>query len=145
MQDAIGNRSEWGAIFAFDRWTRQRDSRQFLIYRASTGPKALRYLFYDFGQAFGTFDSHLLAVCPDRQMYTFPDVLSHCREQAATISAFPDEVIETIAAEIPGEWISSDPSYVSKLIDMLVRRKLQLPDLVEHHLRLLLHQCPSKK
>jgi hypothetical protein len=134
MLNKIRNRDDFPRVLAFDKWTGNSDGRQ-AVFVKPPGTRSYRAVFIDQGYCFNAGewnfpDSPLRGVFARNSVYAdvtgwkwFEPVLS--RIEQLSISD-----LWNIAREVPEEWHRGDSAGLSRLIEALYERRLQVRTLI---------------
>jgi hypothetical protein len=147
LLDRVENRAEFAGMLAFDQWTGNADSRQAIFFRAhlktalpAPGGEAERQGFVaqmiDHGFLFeGPYwrfgDSPLRGLYHRPLVYRGITGLANFEPWLERIVHFPEEVVDRTVKQIPPSWIEGDEEALAKLLAQLLRRRKQVPALIE--------------
>lgn len=140
------NYSQFLAVFAFDRWTSNADSRQVIFCQmpGSSGPvppapaagcKGLHALMIDNGYAFGgsewnLIDSAIQGMFSRHIVYDAVTSISDFEPWLSRLAALPERVLLAAKRKIPEEWLEGDAMQLDALLARLQRRQQRISDLV---------------
>ena len=143
----LANAREFLAIFAFDKWMGNADSRQAIFLRArlrqfppggdeDPAPRTgFLALMVDHGYVFDG-PHWTFADSPLQGLYFRPSVYQSVRSPGDfepwldRIVNFPEEVIDDAVKQMPPEWNRGDEDELEKLLLRLLRRRKRVPDLL---------------
>jgi HipA-like kinase len=147
LLEKVENRSEFLGILAFDKWAGNADSRQAVFFRARAkswtplkGETPARVGFFaqmiDHGFAFNGplwrfSDSPLQGLYFRTSVYNEVRSLDSFQPWLDMVGNFPIEVIDSAWKEIPSEWLREDADELEALLEALLKRRPQLPRLLE--------------
>jgi hypothetical protein len=147
LLEKVENRSEFLGILAFDKWAGNADSRQAVFFRARAktwtplkGETPARIGFFaqmiDHGFAFNGplwrfSDSPLQGLYFRTSVYNEVRSLDSFQPWLDMVGNFPIEVIDSAWKEIPSEWLREDGDELEALLEALLKRRPQLPRLLE--------------
>jgi hypothetical protein len=147
LLEKVENRSEFLGILAFDKWVGNADSRQAVFFRARAkswtplkGETPARVGFFaqmiDHGFAFNGplwrfSDSPLQGLYFRTSVYNEVRSLDSFQPWLDMVGNFPIEVIDSAWKEIPSEWLREDADELEALLEALLKRRPQLPRLLE--------------
>jgi hypothetical protein len=130
----VSNLKEFAGALVFDKWTCNSDGRQAVFHKSQRGARQLA-VFIDQGYCFGAGEWHLVDA-PLRGVFarnvvyhgvsgweSFEPWLSRVRE-------FDQQSLWNIAKEIPQEWYEGNISDLERLVDRLLVRRSQVPELI---------------
>ncbi len=142
----VGNASDFLGILAFDKWVGNADARQAIFIRARLREYAPSYaghplrvgfiaLMIDHGYIFNgpNWDYAGAAVTG---LYFRPSVYANVRgfddfqPWLERIVEFPEVVIDDSLRELPPEWLNGDSAQLYSLLEKLMQRRRQVPDLI---------------
>ncbi|HEX5229055.1 MAG TPA: HipA family kinase [Bryobacteraceae bacterium] len=144
----VANRTDFIGTLVVDKWTGNADARQAIFSRlrppgkcGNTFRQGLWYVsMIDQGGAFGGPSWRFLD-SPLQGMYFRPSVYQSIRSLddfqpwLDRAMCFPVEEFESMRVEIPPEWIAGDQRALEELIDRLLARRTQLPQLIANAVR----------
>jgi hypothetical protein len=147
LLEKVENRSEFLGILAFDKWAGNADSRQAVFFRARAkswtplkGETPARVGFFaqmiDHGFAFNGphwrfSDSPLQGLYFRTSVYNEVRSLDSFQPWLDMLSNFPIEVIDSAWKEIPSEWLREDGDELEALLEALLKRRANVPRLLE--------------
>jgi hypothetical protein len=147
LLEKVENRSEFLGILTFDKWAGNADSRQAVFFRARAkswtplkGETPTRVGFFaqmiDHGFAFNGplwrfSDSPLQGLYFRTSVYNEVRSLDSFQPWLDMVGNFPIEVIDSAWKEIPSEWLREDGDELEALLEALLKRRPQLPRLLE--------------
>jgi hypothetical protein len=147
LLEKVENRSEFLGILTFDKWAGNADSRQAVFFRARAktwtplkGEAPARVGFFaqmiDHGFAFNGplwrfSDSPLQGLYFRTSVYNEVRSLDSFQPWLDMVGNFPIEVIDSAWKEIPSEWLREDGDELEALLEALLKRRPQLPRLLE--------------
>ena len=143
----VQNRADFLAILAFDKWTGNADGRQAIFFRAplkdwipqsKAGPKKIGFvaLMIDHGFIFNGphwnfTESALQGLYPRRIVYEPVLSLEDFQPCLGRILNFPEEVLDRAMRRIPPDWIEQEEEELERLLELLLRRKSRVGELLE--------------
>jgi hypothetical protein len=142
----IENRVDFLGTLVFDKWVSNVDSRQAVFFRARAktwtplkGPTPARVGFFvqmiDHGFAFNGphwhfQDSPIQGLYFRTTVYEQVRSLDSFQPWLGMIENFPIEVIDAAWKEIPRAWIGDDELLLEQLLDILLKRRARVADLL---------------
>jgi hypothetical protein len=143
----VENRIDFLGTLVFDKWVGNADSRQAVFFRARAkswtpikGDPPNRIGFFaqmiDHGFSFnGPYwqfgDSPLQGLYFRTSVYDEVSSLDSFQPWLDLITNFPEEVIDSAWKEIPREWLAEDEGALEQLLELLLKRRKRVPDLIE--------------
>jgi hypothetical protein len=147
LLDKIENRADFLGTLVFDKWVCNADSRQAVFFRARAktwtpikGERPARVGFFaqmiDHGFAFNgphwSFqDSPIQGLYFRESVYHDVRSLDSFQPWLDMVQSFPIEVIDSAWKEIPRDWLNEDESELEGLLELLVKRRGRVPELIE--------------
>lgn len=140
------NLSEFALMFVFDQWVGQIDVRQAVFVRArGSGSKAfgMRSYWIDNGMCFGgkewaIRDTIRSGLFIDRKVYKHLDMRAETKSAVSCIQNLREDSIYSTETTVPPDWYSEeDRLKLGHLLRWLVKRKQDLPSIVDRALRAL--------
>ncbi len=142
----VHNVADFLGALAFDKWTGNADSRQSIFFRsqisewlpgAEAHPRKMGFvaLMIDHGYIFNGPHWELIN-SPVQGLYTRKLVYNNVRSLddfqpwLDRIGYFPEDVLDEALRQIPPSWIAGEEDQLEKLLEMLLRRRKQVPDLI---------------
>lgn len=157
--DRIENRTEFHGILAFDKWTGNADARQSIFvrgrlrqYMPSFQGHALRTgflaLMVDHGYIFNGphwsyADSALSGLYFRPKVYTDVRGLQDFQPWLDRIVNFPEEIVDDALAKLPADWLNGDRDELHRVLELLMRRRRRVPDLIEECRRAKVNPFPN--
>lgn len=142
----IENRIDFLGTLVFDKWVGNTDSRQAVFFRARAktwtplrGEAPTRLGFFaqmiDHGYAFsGPYwqfqDSPLQGLYFRTSVYDAVESLDSFQPWLAMVENFPVEVVDAAWKEIPGHWLEDDPEQLEQMLELLLKRRSQVAQLL---------------
>src|ERR1035438_9348653 len=142
----IENRADFLGTLVFDKWVSNVDSRQAVFFRARAktwtplkGEAPARIGFFaqmiDHGFAFNGphwefQDTPLNGLYFRTSVYEEVTSLDSFQPWLDMVCNFPVEVIDSAWKEIPRAWMSEDEEMLENLLELLVKRRSRVPDLI---------------
>jgi hypothetical protein len=147
----VGNAADFLGVLAFDKWMGNADARQAVFIRAKLREYAPAYtdhplrvgfiaLMIDHGYVFnGPYWDYTDA--PITGLYFRPCVYTAVRSWndfqpwLDRIVEFPEIVIDDSLRELPPEWLNGDAEQLNLMLEKLMVRRRQVPDLIRECVR----------
>jgi hypothetical protein len=160
LLDRVENQADFRAVLVFDKWMANTDSRQAIFYRARVqdspaGPNARPehlgfvtqmmdngYIFE--GPQWRLSDSPLYGLYFRKRVYQSVRGWADFEPWLERVQHFPEEVVDLAVKQIPPEWLAESPhsggppgddagdrAALENLLEMLLRRRKRVPDLIE--------------
>jgi hypothetical protein len=146
LLDRVENLNEFAGMLCFDKWTGNADARQSVFLRArlqdyapSLRAHPLRVgfvaLMIDHGYLFngphwGFVDTATTGMYFRPIVYRKVRGLDDFQPWLDRIQAFPEEVIDDALRQLPPEWLGDDTDALGSLLERLVQRRRNVPDLL---------------
>jgi hypothetical protein len=143
----VQNRSDFLGALVFDKWTGNADGRQAIFFRAQLkewvqqikpGTRKMGFvaLMIDHGFIFNGphwnfTESALQGIYPRKSVYEAVMSLESFEPWVARVQHFPDEVLDRAMKRIPPEWVESDEDELERLLEVLLRRRSRIAELIE--------------
>jgi hypothetical protein len=144
LLEKIENLAEFRGVLAFDKWIGNADARQAIFFRAKikaaerTGPNQLGFVAQMMDNGYVFEGPHWrLTESPVQGLYFRPLVYRPVRGWAdfepwlERILHFPEEVVDQALKQLPPAWLEDDGKELETLLEMLLRRRARVPDLIE--------------
>jgi hypothetical protein len=142
----VANTDQFRAALVFDRWAGNADGRQCIFFRAQLKdwlakpglpPRKLGFvtLMIDHGFVFNgphwDFpESALTGLYPRRLVYRSVKSLEDFEPWLSRVLNFPAEVLDKALRKMPPEWIDGDESALERMLEVLLRRKKRMAELL---------------
>ncbi len=130
----VRNLGEFCGMLCIDKWTGNTNGRQAVFHRK---PREKRYraVFIDQGFCFHanewTFpDSPLRGVFPRNLVYEHVTGWKSFEPWITALEEMPAETLWTIAEQVPVEWYGGDPAELESLLDVLLKRRSRVRELI---------------
>lgn len=146
LLNKVENRADFLGALAFDKWVGNADSRQAVFFRARaktwtplTGATPARVGFFaqmiDHGFAFNGShwqfqDSPIQGLYFRTSIYDEARSIDSFQPWLEMIENFPVEVIDSAWKEIPPAWLAGDESSLEQLLELLLKRRSRVADLI---------------
>lgn len=153
----VDNKEDFKGVLAFDKWTTNLDQRQAVYTRMLSAnhddamalhkqPSRMRALMIDNGNIFGGASwqfstSAILGIHPVKTVYRDVKSLGCFEPWLDHIVNFSEEVLRAIVASIPNEWLAGEERNFEHVVRGLLRRRGQVPDLINQALTSGLLDC----
>jgi hypothetical protein len=143
----VANCTDFLGMLVFDKWMGNADARQAVFIRARLREYAPAYadhplrigyiaLMIDHGYVFnGPHWEYINA--PSTGLYFRPSVYENVRDWGDfqpwldRIVEFPEIVVDDGLRELPPEWLNGDADLLDRLLEKLMERRKQVPDLID--------------
>lgn len=134
MFHKVENREDFHRMLVFDKWTGNSDGRQAVFFKP-LGSRMYRVVFIDQGYCFNAgewsfADLPLRGIYARNSVYADVTGWKDFEPVLARIEQIKVANITTIAREIPTEWYRNDTVALSRLVEPLYQRRLQVRDLI---------------
>jgi len=137
----VSNMTDFLAILVFDKWMANADGRQCIFFRANVeewhqqARKAFVAVMIDHGFVFNGpnwefSDSPLQGLYPRRMVYEHVHSLDDFQPWLSQIEHFPEEVVDRAFRQIPPEWLDGEEDEFEQVLEKLLARRAQVPDLI---------------
>jgi hypothetical protein len=131
----VRNLAEFAGMLLVDKWTGNCNGRQAVFERRPRG-RRYRAVFIDQGYCFNAGewnfpDSPLRGVFPRNSVYAGVTGWKSFEPWLGRIESLPAETLWRIAEEVPPEWYGGDPRTIEALMEMLLKRKGLLRELID--------------
>jgi len=159
LLEKVENRVDFLGTLVFDKWVGNADSRQAVFFRARAkswtplkGDAPARVGFFaqmiDHGFAFNGphwqfIDTPLNGLYFRTSVYQEVTSLDSFQPWLDMVANFPIEVIDGAWKEIPREWLDQDEDELEKLLERLLKRRRQVPQLIQEIRRTRASTFPS--
>ena len=143
----VHNLRDFLGVLAFDKWTGNSDGRQAVFFRAQinewlpgaeANPRKMGFIAFmiDHGYVFNGphwdfISSPILGLYPRKMVYNTVRSLDDFRPWLDQIVHFPEHVIDEALRQIPPQWVLGEEEQLEKLLGVLLRRRKQVPHLIE--------------
>ncbi len=140
---AVENLEQFLGALVFDKWAANTDHRQAVFFRRGHGsgesqPTALmpfHALMIDQGlilngQSWDFAAGPLHGLYLDRRVYEAARSLADFEPWFERVMHFPEAVIERLARGIPAEWLERNEAQLERVLEVLVRRRGRVADLI---------------
>jgi hypothetical protein len=143
----VQNLSDFLAILVFDKWTGNADGRQAVFLRAQlkdwfpqmkAGARKMGFiaLMIDHGYIlngphWNFVESAMQGVYARRIVYEPVTSLEDFQPWISRVENFPDEVLDRALKRIPPEWIEGEEDEVERVLEVLLRRRGRIRELLE--------------
>lgn len=142
------NCSDFCGVLAFDKWTSNSDGRQAIFVRTPLEPMVKNVdhggcssrrgyiaLMIDQGFAFNgpewNFpESPALGLYSRRLVYENVKAAGDFDPWLSRIGSLPEEVLESACNAIPPDWLDGDQGELERMVEQLLARRTQIPDLL---------------
>ena len=147
LLDKVENRADFLGILVFDKWTGNADSRQAVFFRARAktwtplkgeAPAKLGFFaqMIDHGFVFNGSnwqfqDSPIQGLYFRTSVYDSVVSLDSFQPWLAMVENFPAEVLDSAWKQIPSTWMQGDEDSLEKLMEMLLKRRSRVGQLIE--------------
>jgi len=134
QMEEVRNLTEFAGILAMDKWTGNCNGRQ-AVYERRPRERKYRAVFIDQGFCFNagewTFpDSPLRGVFARNLVYGRIRGWDMFEPWLERIEKFPVEKMGEIAEAVPPEWYGGDPNAIENLMEMLLKRRSRVRELI---------------
>jgi hypothetical protein len=134
MLSRVVNRQDFPRVLAFDKWTGNADGRQ-AVFSKATNKRFYRATFIDQGYCFNAGewdfpDSPLRGAFARNSVYESVTTWDSFEPTLSRIEDIDAAQIWNIIREVPAEWYQNNTETMSRLIEMLHRRRLLVHDLI---------------
>lgn len=142
----VHNLRDFLGVLAFDKWTGNADGRQAVFFRAQISawlpgaeatPRRMGFvaLMIDHGYVFNGphweyISSPIQGLYSRRMVYNSVRSLDDFQPWLNQIVHFPEHVIDEALRQIPAQWIRGDEEHLEKVLELLMRRRVRVPDLI---------------
>ncbi len=148
LLERVANIKDFLAIYAVDKWMGNADSRQSIFFRArlrdagpASGERAgFMAQMVDHGYAFdgphwSFHDSAAQGLYFRPMVYASVRSIADFQPWLDRIVYFPEEVIDSAFKEIPSAWLEGDGDALEALLEKMLARRRNLPDLIDNSRR----------
>lgn len=131
----VKNLAEFAGILALDKWTGNANGRQ-AVFTKKQRERRYKAVFIDFGYCFHAGDWRFEDI-PLRGVYHRNDVYREIRGWDAfepwltRIETMAEEVVWSIASDVPPEWYGGDLGEMEALVEKLLARRSRIRELIE--------------
>ncbi len=140
LLEKIDNLNEFLGVLAFDKWIGNADARQAIFFRArvKSGERSqLGFVaqmidngFVFEGPNWRLSDSPLQGIYFRPLVYRAARSLADFEPWLERIRHFPEEVVDQAWKQLPQAWVGGDEEELERLLEMLLRRRSRVPDLI---------------
>lgn len=135
QMDEVRNLAEFAGMLVLDKWTGNCNGRQ-AVFERKPRERKYRATFIDQGFCFNagewTFpDAPLRGVFARNQVYASVRGWESFEPWLNRVEEFAAEGLWKIAEEIPPEWYGGDTVVIERLMEMLLKRRLRVRELIE--------------
>ncbi|MBY0375806.1 MAG: hypothetical protein K2Q23_17550 [Bryobacteraceae bacterium] len=146
LLEQVSNLHDFRGALVADRWISNADARQAVFFRARVkqwAPSVAAHgaklgfiaMMIDHGFAFAgpewtLYDAPVFGLYGNPKVYAMVRGLESFEPWLAQVKYFPLAVLEMAMREIPPLWLENDGEALERLIEKLVRRQRQVPDLL---------------
>jgi hypothetical protein len=157
----VGNMSDFLGVLTFDKWLSNADGRQAVFFRArlkewspgyATHPLKLGFVtaMIDHGFVFnGPYwdfpESPIQGLYHRKLVYESVSRLHDFEPWLERVVHFPEEVVDQAFRQVPPEWLDSDEDALELLLEKLLRRRKQVPELIKQCRRASSNPFPNWK
>jgi hypothetical protein len=158
----VNNLSDFRGCLVFDKWVGNADARQSIFFRARlrewtaaterVHPQKLGFvaLMIDHGFAFNgphwDFpDSPIQGLYTRKVVYQSVRSLDDLQPWLDQVVHFPEQIIDQAYKQMPPEWIEGEEEAFEQILERLLRRRKQLPDLIADCRKAKLNPFPHWK
>lgn len=143
----VQNLTEFLAVLIFDKWVGNTDGRQVIFLRTSlkewlpqadvgARKKGFVALMIDNGFIFGGSewrfaDSCISGLYPRRMVYRSVESLDDFEPWLSRVRHFPEELLLRAVRRIPLSWLEGNEEDLARLLELLLRRRRKIDELVE--------------
>jgi hypothetical protein len=144
LLDRVENLADFRGVLAFDKWTGNADSRQAIFFRArvleplaeTTGRLGFVAQMMDNGYVFDgphwrMGESAIQGLYFRPLVYRTVRGLDDFEPWLDRIRNFPEEIVDQAVKRIPPAWLEGDESELERLLELLMKRRARVPDLIE--------------
>jgi hypothetical protein len=153
LLSGISNLEAFRAVLVFDKWMANADGRQCIFFRARVtdwGPvrKAFVAVMIDHGFVFNGpnwdfSESPLQGLYPRKLVYEQVRSLDDFDPWLTQVVNFPEEVVDRAFRRIPPEWIEGEEDEFELLLEKLLKRRKQVPDLIGESRKARINPFPN--
>jgi hypothetical protein len=135
QMDEVRNLSEFAGMLVIDKWTGNCNGRQ-AVFERKPRERKYRATFIDQGFCFNagewTFpDAPLRGVYARNRVYAGVRGWESFEPWLSRVESFAGEGLWKIAEEIPPEWYGGDLSVLERLMEMMLKRRSRVRELIE--------------
>ena len=147
LLDKVRNREDFLGALVFDKWVSNADGRQAVFFRARVRewvpmaaqehPLSMGFIamMIDQGFAFNGpewnfIDSPVQGLYSRKQIYDGVVSLAQFEPWLERVIHFPEDVVDQASRQIPPEWLQGEEDEFERMLEKLLRRRKQVPELI---------------
>jgi hypothetical protein len=144
LLDRVENLPDFRGVLAFDKWMGNADSRQAIFFRArvleplaeTSGRLGFVAQMMDNGYVFDgphwrMGESAIQGLYFRPLVYRTVRGLEDFEPWLDRIRNFPEEIVDQAVKRIPPAWLEGDEGELERLLELLMKRRARVPDLIE--------------
>ena len=150
----VSNLDNFLAVLVFDKWMANADGRQSIFFRARVDDwqphprKAFVAVMIDHGFVFNGpewdfHDSPLQGLYPRKLVYQPVHSLDDFQPWLEQVVHFPEATVDKAFRQIPPEWLEGEEDEFERLLETLLKRRAQVPEIIEQARRARVNPFPN--